>query len=1181
MPDQRADLADALRAATVPLRIPGTKVVGTGFFVAPGLVLTCAHVVTVDHGPAEVVVADDPEGGEFEVLAGTYVHGGAAGADLVLLKAPAARGGSPVLLSSATAPGDELWAFGYPEGNYRAGEPIALSLDGTSEHVAGPALLKATQGRIQPGLSGGPVLNWRTGAVCGVVRYRDRRNDDTARFIPVDTMFATYPELASGNGAGPKAWLDLATDAQLAAAQVRYPGPRLRRYLRAASAADENHPYAGLLEVRPPLSKVYLRQQMSGGEDSPLAEADDLVRRHAGLQILGGPGAGKSSLVRHLTAVVARRWLEAGTGDYVPILVPAEALSRFGGGLADLLAEGVVRVLHTDLDRVTLVSLFSEPPFAGGEWLVFVDGVDEVLDPSTRNTLLAKIARHRIEGHYRFALTTRPLPGVSLEKVTGDGSYPTFTIEPFGAHELDGFAVNWFAQLGLADPEVAGVQFRRRIDDAGIGHLATIPLIATMMCILFAAQPARRLPGNRAELYGRFVDHLLVKRKFGEARDHLLEWTKRSGAQAETAADELLARTPELLEVVAYEEYAASADVGSHRYRPDPVAVLAQRVPQPVNMTGYEWEVVLREVLRNCGLFVEHRGRFTFIHQTIQEYLAAAYLVRRRPDPRRITALRLVGPQEWPWRGLEVKVFLAGLWAARGRDLERLLMRLLNRRNRDQNYRYVVELHRQQVELPPKVAAKLRALLTSWISDDNLGTDSWGPAVDALTRLDPGLAAKVLGGTAAAGHRSQRRLDAALLLADLDPPPGLQALEDLARNEDSDGSERLRAAKVLLEKHERRGLVALTGIAGSVSADEYRVEAALIATVADAARAQELLESIAYDTRAADQVRLSAARSLGPRSRSVALTRLAGEQGVDARIRLGAAAALDAQGDATGLALLLGIARDPAVAAGVRLEAGDVLARNGHHEAEAAYSAIATARNLPADVRAQAAESASVIDPAAVEMQLDLIADPAMGDARIMVALSAGRIAAEAAAAAVARLVQPAEDDFELLVQAAAAAAELHLETGVAVLGELAGELYLPRVRLEAARLLVQFDEASGTAALFDLAEQRWAGATVRAAAAEALWLRDRPVGHELLIRLFSSHTSGIGEQVARAVRISRTDRSLGIDLLRSIGLNAAARPVERIAAQRELGKLNRRAAELVNARLEQDPAVVRYRERR
>lgn len=43
------DLDDLLRRCTVRLRVPQDESQGTGFWKAPGLLLTCAHVVETAH----------------------------------------------------------------------------------------------------------------------------------------------------------------------------------------------------------------------------------------------------------------------------------------------------------------------------------------------------------------------------------------------------------------------------------------------------------------------------------------------------------------------------------------------------------------------------------------------------------------------------------------------------------------------------------------------------------------------------------------------------------------------------------------------------------------------------------------------------------------------------------------------------------------------------------------------------------------------------------------------------------------------------------------------------------------------------------------------------------------------------------------------------------------------------
>ncbi len=340
----RGGLEQALRAATVPLIAASQK--GTGFFVAPGLVLTCAHVVARGEvAPSVVHAAATPyrTAADLAVPRRTYRFGrGLSEPDLILLHIDSENTNPYVCLAEPVQPGDELWTFGYPDSRYRSGDSVTFRYEGISERKDGTTLLKVTQGRIRLGFSGAPVLNWRTGAVCGVIHCRELTPGDTARLVPVTTVLATYPELAKMHGApcGNRMWLDLLDDAQLAAAGIRYPGPRLRAYLTAAREADRQHPYAHLLPGAPPLAKVYLKQLVSLHQaDQQLDDPDIVVANERrvdaatlagvlpGAQVIGGPGAGKSSLIRHITAVAASEWLNKGIGEFIPVPVAADALT--------------------------------------------------------------------------------------------------------------------------------------------------------------------------------------------------------------------------------------------------------------------------------------------------------------------------------------------------------------------------------------------------------------------------------------------------------------------------------------------------------------------------------------------------------------------------------------------------------------------------------------------------------------------------------------------------------------------------------------------------------------------------------------------------------------------------------------------------------------------------------------
>ncbi len=229
--------------------------------------------------------------------------------------------------------------------------------------------------------------------------------------------------------------MDLLNDEQVSMCGLRSPGPTLRQYLEAVEKADARHPYAVLLPVAapPPLSKVYLAQQLADdeSEDTGVERIESVeLTQLAGAQVIGGPGAGKSSLVQHLAAEEARRWLHQGRrGGTVPVPLHASALVRHRG-LPEQLADGVVAMLDTTftLDATSLTAMLSAEPLPGVPWLVLVDGLDEIVDLTDRRVVMDRIRRHREDSRYRFLVTSRPLPSLPLARGSDATRYPTYQI---------------------------------------------------------------------------------------------------------------------------------------------------------------------------------------------------------------------------------------------------------------------------------------------------------------------------------------------------------------------------------------------------------------------------------------------------------------------------------------------------------------------------------------------------------------------------------------------------------------------------------------------------------------------------------------------------------------------------------------------------------------------------------
>jgi hypothetical protein len=203
-------LEDLLRECTV--QVIGERSQGAGFFVAPGKVMTCVHVI---HDNPVLIVQWERDGQdpvEFQVV-GAPVRLAARGRAIAALEAEypdlamldlAEADGHPCVRLAAEWPEDEdtFQVYGYPkEGGTVRLTPARLAYRG--KHGNEPtAYLDLASDTVKPGMSGGAVLNRRTGLVCGViVASKNAARPDGALAVPFQAVAAELGDLLAANGA--------------------------------------------------------------------------------------------------------------------------------------------------------------------------------------------------------------------------------------------------------------------------------------------------------------------------------------------------------------------------------------------------------------------------------------------------------------------------------------------------------------------------------------------------------------------------------------------------------------------------------------------------------------------------------------------------------------------------------------------------------------------------------------------------------------------------------------------------------------------------------------------------------------------------------------------------------------------------------------------------------------------
>jgi transposase len=519
--------------ATVALRVPSAgrshggraargDAQGTGFFVAPDLVVTCAHLLLADG----VRQADPPPSVQgrsvalgvdldLEVVPDRLFLDEGTGLDLALLRVvrrDPADGAPPAVLLTEHAVGSDMWAFGHPDGTYRAGQPAAFTCPGLSRSTDQPGSMRpirVTGVPVGPGWSGSPVVDLATGAVCGMLFSSNHAG--SAHAIPISEIIDRCPELrpALEPVSAQTRWLSTLADTQLRAGGFRFVGGTLRRYLEAAERAARTVPYdAAMTKVLgkrlPDLSAIHVqRRAWAWNTDTAATEdlaaddstdldqargeripAEDILALDDDAVVVGAPGSGKSSLLHAGVMKLVHRWLAGRDPGWVPVLVHASDLTARQPWLP-ILSRAVATRLGSAAQEEWPAEFFQHPPLAGARWLVMVDGLDEVVSTQARREVVEILAGVRAQdpGHERFRIlvASRPLPREDLAAAAG--WHPRrFDMLPLDADQLPVLAQRWFTAVGTAEPARSADRFLDQVTRAGLTELARTPLMTTMLC---------------------------------------------------------------------------------------------------------------------------------------------------------------------------------------------------------------------------------------------------------------------------------------------------------------------------------------------------------------------------------------------------------------------------------------------------------------------------------------------------------------------------------------------------------------------------------------------------------------------------------------------------------------------------------------------------------------------------
>ncbi len=396
----------------------------------------------------------------------------------------------------------------------------------------------------------------------------------------------------------------------------------------------------------------------------PTRPALDVVadRDHQRLVVLGDPGAGKSTLMHYIMLSLAD-----GSPDG-----PLQALSGWLPFLLQLRDYSGPRWQdHTLLDLIDhqhateglgLPKAVLDPYMReDGRSVVIFDGLDEILDPKSRETTTRQIAAFAAQyPRIRIVVTSRVI-GYRRTPFNAAG-FTHVTLQDLDQDQITQFVGRWYDLAYRSDPGEAAQRQQCLLaaiaNSSSLQQLAVNPLLLTLLTLIGQQQD---LPRHRSAAYHHIVSTLVEYRDVhrhlrysrptldyidDDDKKELLRLVARRMCEGQDGLTSNHLPAKQLLDVIS--SYLTT------RY---------QLSPEKVKTAAKALLVQLRE--RDFLLSRIGPDSYGFLHQSFLEYFTAADFVHRLQDERSMSVDELISEvfdRHWAdpvWQ--EVLVLIAGM----------------------------------------------------------------------------------------------------------------------------------------------------------------------------------------------------------------------------------------------------------------------------------------------------------------------------------------------------------------------------------------------------------------------------------------------------------------------------------------------------------------------------------------
>lgn len=327
----------------------------------------------------------------------------------------------------------------------------------------------------------------------------------------------------------------------------------------------------------------------------------DYVQQQEKLVILGKPGAGKTTFLKHVAMQCCDRNLFP---QHLPIFI---TLKDFAEAKE---SPSLLEYINQTLQFRNIHDYEIEHLLKERRVLLLLDGLDEV-KPEDAHRIKQQIQTFTENCHgNRFILTCR----IAAQEYLFE-QFTEVEVADFNKEQVETFSRNWF--LYKQTPDKAEHFLDKLQQNPPIQELATNPLLLTLLCLVFEEQAD--FPASRAELYEEGINTLLRR------------WdASRNIERGQLYQDLSVARKKGMLSHIALKAFERSEIFFKKQTLASYIADYIVNLPgtRRRRLLPYEiehqGELVLKSIEAQHGLFVERAyDIYSFSHLSFQEYFAA------------------------------------------------------------------------------------------------------------------------------------------------------------------------------------------------------------------------------------------------------------------------------------------------------------------------------------------------------------------------------------------------------------------------------------------------------------------------------------------------------------------------------------------------------------------------------